>query len=505
MACQAGRRLGGALLGSAALLAGCRVGPDFAAPPAPEAARLTNAPLPVETVSAATLGGTPQRFRTAADLPGTWWEMFHSPQISALVAQALRANPDLRAAQATLREARENASAERGALFPTVSASASAARQQVSLAAFGLPSGVIPPFDFYSGALNVSYALDVFGLVRRQIEGLEAQADYEREQLEAAYLTLTANLVGALLTEAAQKAQIAAAQEIIGLYRQELDVVQQRFELGAVSRAEVLQQQSSLQAAVATLPPLQKQLGQQRNLVASLLGVLPSQYVEPTIELTSLHLPADLPVSLPSQIIAQRPDIRAYAALLHAATANVGVATANMLPQFTLTASYGQEGLQVSQLFTPAAVVWSLGAGLTQPLFEGGMLLHRKRAAVAALEAAAAQYGSVVNTAFRNVADALVAVTQDAETLRAQLAAERAAAESLTVTRTQFQAGATTYLNVLQAEQSYRSAYLQLVGAQAARFTDTVALFQALGGGWWHRADVAPDVAQCCGVLPWTR
>ncbi len=487
------------------MLAGCMVGPDFAPPPAPSPARLTNAPLPVETVSAATLGGSAQHFRTGADVPGAWWELFHSPQISALVAQALRANPDLRAAQATLREARENVSASQGALFPTVAASASGARQQVSLAAFGIPSGIIPPFNYYAGSLNVTYALDVFGLVRRQIEGMAAQADYEREQLEAAYLTLTANLVGALLTEAALKAQIAAAEEIIRLYRKELEVVQQRFDLGAVSRADVLQQQSSLQAAVATLPPLQKQLGQQRDLVASLLGVLPSQYTDPTIDMASLHLPADLPVSLPSQIVAQRPDIRAYAALLHAATANVGVATANMLPQFTLSASYGREGLDTSQIFMPGAVVWSLGAGLTQPLFEGGALLHRKRASVAALEAAAAQYGSVVNTAFRNVADALVAVTQDAETLRAQLAAERAAAESLAVIHTQFQAGATTYLNVLQAEQTYQSARLQLVSAQAARFTDTVALFQALGGGWWHRADVAPDVAQCCGVLPWTR
>ena len=488
----------------AAPLGGCSVGPDFAPPPPPTAARLTNTPLPPQTASAATLGGTAQRFRSGTDVSGAWWELFRSPQIAALVAQAVRANPDFQAAQATLRQALENVRAGQGALFPTVSASANATRQQASLAEFGIPNGGSVLFSLLTGQVNVAYTFDVFGAIRRQVEQLGAQADYEREELEAAYLSLTANLVAALLTEASVKEQITATEQIIALYREELDVVQQRFELGAISRAEVLQQQSSLAAALATLPPLRKQLAQERDLIATYLGVLPDEYTQPTIDLASLHLPADLPVSLPSQIVAQRPDIRAYAALLHAATANVGVATANMLPQFTLTASYGQVAIEPSQLFTPGGLVWSLGGGVMQPLFEGGTLLHRRRAAVAALQVAVAQYGSTVNSAFRNVADALVAIAQDAETLRAQLEAERAADESLGVTRTQFQAGATTYLNVLQAEQTYQTARLQLVSAQAARFTDTVALFQSLGGGWWHRTDVAPSVAQCCGVLPWT-
>ncbi len=505
MAFRGSRRLGGALGAVTVLLAGCSVGPDYATPPAPVTAQVTNEPLPAHTAAADTVGGTAQTFRPGADIPGAWWELFRSPQITRLVMQALRGNPDLKAAQATLREARESVTAEQGAFFPSISATALAERQQISLAAFGFPSGGTARFNLYSGALNVNYAFDVWGVIRRQVEQLRAQAEYDQDELEAAYLTLTGNLVGAVLTEAEIKEQIAATEQIIALYRQELTVVQERFAAGAISRAEVLQQQSSLAAAVATLPPLRKQLAQQRDLVASYLGVVPNAYTSPTIDLGSLHLPGELPSSLPSQIVAQRPDIRAYAALLHAATANVGVAIANMLPQLTLSASYGREAIATSQLLTPSGIVWSLAGGLTQPLFEGGTLLHRKRAAVAAMQAAAAQYGSTVNTAFRNVADALVAVAQDAETLRAQLTSERAAADSLAVTRSQFEAGATTYLNVLQAEQTYRSARLQLVGAQAARFIDTVALFQALGGGWWHRPDVAPDVAKCCGILPWTQ
>ena len=486
------------------LLGGCSVGPDFTPPVAPQVARLTNGPLPASTVAADTLGGAAQHFRHGADVPGAWWEMFRSPQLSALVAKALHANPDLTAAQATLREARETTRAAQGAFFPSISASTAAQREQASLAAFGIPGGGSARFDLYSGAVNATYLLDVFGGTRRQVEQLQAQAAYDRAELEATYLTLTANLVGALLTEASLKAQVAATTDIIHLYRQELDVVRQRFELGGISKAEVLQQQASLAAELATLPPLQKQLALQRNLVATYLGEVPSQYTAPTLDLANLHLPAELPVALPSQLVAQRPDIRAYAALLHAATANVGVATANMLPQFTLSASYGLEGVQVSQLFTPGGIVWSLVGGLTQPLFEGGTLRHRRQAAIAAMDQAAAQYASIVIAAFRNVADALVAITQDAESLRAEVASERAAAASLAVTRAQFQAGSTPYLNVLQAEQTYESARLQLVSAQAARFVDTVALFQALGGGWWHREDVNPSVAHCCGVLPWT-
>ena len=489
------RRLGCAAL--ALLLAGCTVGPDYQGRAAPATDRFTATPLPTRTASAATQGGVGQRLDIGRDIPGEWWTVFRSPQITTLVERALRANPDVAAAQATLLQAREITRAERGALFPQVSASASAIRQRTLLPGFGSVTQSV-----YTGALNVSYTLDTFGGIRRQVEQLDAQADYQRFQLEATYLTLAANVVGAAIVEASLQAQIETTRDIIRTYAEALDLTRRRFQLGAVSQIDVLQQQSLLDAQAATLPALQKQLEQQRNQLAVYVGGLPSQYTAPTLDLASLTLPAALPVSLPSRLVEQRPDIKAFAALLHSATAAVGVATANMLPQISLTGSYGRDGSSLANLFTPAGIVWSIASSIAQPIFEGGTLRARKRAAVAALDVAAAQYSSTVNTAFQNVANVLVAIQRDAETLRAALAAQKTAAASLAVAQAQYRAGGGTYFNVLTAEQSDQSARLNLITARAARFTDSVALFQALGGGWWHRADIDPKTDRCCGVLP---
>jgi NodT family efflux transporter outer membrane factor (OMF) lipoprotein len=489
-------------LAVASVLAGCTVGPDFQAPARPDDARFTETPLPVHTVSSRTIGGAAQTFQAGQDIPGEWWTLFHSPRIAALVTQALQSNPDLTAAQATLREARENQRAEQGALFPAISASAQVARERISPYSLGEPGGTSPPFTLYDPALSLSYTVDVFGGIRRQIEQLGAQVDYQRYELEATYLNLTSNVVIAALTEASLQAQIDATQDIIAIYQQSLKVTQSRFELGGVSRSDVLQQQANLASALATLPPLQKQLEQERNQLAVYLGTRPDRFSGPTVQLASLTLPEDLPVSVPSQLVEQRPDIQAYEALLHSATAQVGVATANLLPQFTLSASYGREGLTPADLFTPAGIVWSLAAAVSQPVFQGGTLLARKRSSQAALQVAAAQYSSTVNSAFQAVANALVAIRRDAETLSAALQSEQTAQESLRVAQAQFQAGGITYVSVLQTEQTYQSARLNLVSAQAARFTDTVALFQALGGGWWNRTDVDPAVASCCGIMP---
>jgi NodT family efflux transporter outer membrane factor (OMF) lipoprotein len=489
-------------LAMAAILAGCTVGPDFQHPTAPDDTRFTETPLPVQTVSAKTTGGAAQRLAAGQDIPGEWWTLFHSPRIEVLVTQALQANPDLVAAQATLREARENLRAEQGALFPSITANGSATRERISPYALGEPGGTSPPFNVLDPAANLSYTLDVFGGIRRQIEQLGAQVDYERFELEATYLTLTSNVVTAALTEASLQAQIEATQDIIKIYQQSLTVTQSRFELGGVSRSDVLQQQANLASALATLPPLQKQLEQERNQLAVYLGTRPDRFSGPTIVLADVTLPEDLPVSVPSQLVEQRPDIQAYEALLHSATAQVGIATANLLPQFTLSASYGREAPSLSQLFSPAGIVWSLAGAIAQPVFEGGTLLAKRRSTQAALEVAAAQYSSTVNTAFQSVANALVAIRRDAETLQASLQSAQAAEASLKVAQAQFQAGGITFVSVLQTEQTYQSARLSLVSAQAARFTDTVALFQALGGGWWNRNDVDPAVASCCGILP---
>jgi NodT family efflux transporter outer membrane factor (OMF) lipoprotein len=484
-----------------ALAAGCTVGPDFHAPPAPASTRFTETPAPPRTVSAATPGGAGQNLTPDRDIPGEWWALFHSPQITTLVTQALKANPDVAAAQATLREAHETTRAEQGALLPQVGATVQSERAAESLAAFGFGNGTAT-YSLDSAALNVSYTLDAFGGIRRQVEQLKAQAEYQRFQLEATDLTLAANVVNAAITEASFQAQIDTTGDIIKADTDALNVVRQRFQLGGVSQVDVLQQQALLDSEVATLPALRKQLQQTRNQLSVYLGGHPDLYSAPTLDLNSLTLPADLPVSLPSHLVEQRPDIRAYEALLHSATAGVGVATANMLPQIALTGSYGREAAQASNLFTPSGIVWSIAGSLTQPIFEGGTLTARKKAAQAALDVAAAQYSSTVNTAFQNVADVLVAIQRDAETLQASLAAEKTASASLAVARSQYEAGAGTYLNVLTAEQTDFSARLNLVTARASRFTDTVALFQALGGGWWHRTDVDPKVAQCCGVIP---
>jgi NodT family efflux transporter outer membrane factor (OMF) lipoprotein len=485
----------------AAILAGCTVGPDFHAPAAPVSTRFTEAPLLRHTVSAATPGGSAQQFTTDRDIPGAWWELFHSPQIAALVTQALKANPDVAAAQATLREARQTVRAEQGALFPQLSASAEVQKDRESLAGFGF-GAQSTTYSLDTTGLNVSYTLDAFGGIRRQIEQLRAQAEYQRFQLEATDLTLAANVVNAAITEASLLEQINTTQQIIRADTDALNLTRQRFQLGGVSQVDVLQQESLLDTQVATLPGLRKQLQQTRNQIAVYLGGHPDQYSTPTLDLAALTLPEDLPVSLPSKLVEQRPDIQAYGALLHSATAAVGVATANMLPQITLTGSYGREGTDLSSLFSPAGIVWTIASSITQPIFEGGTLTARRRAAQAALDVAAAQYSSTVNTAFQNVANALVAIERDAETLQAALAAEKTAASSLDVARSQYSAGAGTYLNVLTAEQTDFSNRLNLITARTARFTDTVALFQALGGGWWNRTDVDPKVAQCCGVLP---
>jgi NodT family efflux transporter outer membrane factor (OMF) lipoprotein len=498
------RQPAGAALALAAttFLAGCVVGPDFAAPAPPTFTQVTTAPLPTTTTSAATTGGAAQHLDIGRDIEGEWWTMFHSPRIAALVAQALAANPSIAAAQSTLRQAKENTRAEQGAFFPSLSASTSAEREKISAVSAGLPAGTnVAPLSVVGASLSVSYNPDVFGGVRRTVEQLEAQADYQRFELEATYLSLAANVVTTALNEASLQGQIDATNEIIRIYRDELAVTQRRLDLGGVTRADVLTQQSNLAAAIATLPPLLKQRDQQRNRLANYLGAAPSQISGPPLDLAALTLPADLPVSLPSAIVAQRPDIRAAEATLHAATANVGIATANMLPTITLSGSYGGQNSSFGNLFTPAGLIWSVADAISQPIFEGGALSARRRAAVAAMDAAAAQYSSTVNAAFQDVANALVAVQRDAETLGATLESERTAASSLAVVRSQYAAGAITYVTVLQAEQLYQSARLSLVSAQAARFTDTAALMQALGGGWWHRADIDPSVAACCGIF----
>jgi NodT family efflux transporter outer membrane factor (OMF) lipoprotein len=378
-------------------------------------------------------------------------------------------------------------------LYPSVSGTYEAQRNKSSLAAFGLPGSGSYYYTLNSASVSVSYTLDAFGGIRRQIEALDAQAEYERFALEASYLSLTANVVTAAIAEASLRAQVAATEDIAHLEQQQLDITQRRVTAGGASRADVLQQQATLQATLASLPTLRSQLEQERNLLATYVGSLPSDYDGAAFQLDSLTLPQDLPVSLPSKFVEQRPDVREYSALLHEATAQVGVATANLLPQLTLTGSYGGDAAKFADLFSPASAVWSLAASVTQPLFKGGQLVHQRRAAVAAAQEAAANYRATVITAFQNVSNTLYALQADADALAAQTAAERSAAGSLDLVQAQYKAGGASYVQVLTAEQSYQNAAIALVKARAQRYADTAALFQALGGGWWNRTDLTAN------------
>ncbi len=483
---------GARILLACAPLCSCAVGPNFKAQPAPRTAGFV-APgeLPPSTAHTPGLGGDAQHFVAGLDIPGQWWTLFHSPQLNALIERGLANSPTLQSAQASLRQANETAAAQRGSYFPALSGALSASRQKEAGAAFGSPQAGSLLYSLNSATLNVSYTLDAFGGVRREVEALDAQAEYERFALEAAYLSLTANIATAAITEASLRAQIDANQDIAAAERQQLDITQRRLNAGGASRADVLQQEAVLQSTLAALPALYSQLAQQRNLLAAYVGDLPADYAGPQFTLDSLQLPTELPVSVPSKFVEQRPDVQEYSALLHEATAQIGVATANMLPQITLTGSLGGEATTFSNVFAAGSGIWSIAGSLTQPLFKGGQLLHQRRAAVAAAQAADANYRATVITAFQNVSDTLHALEADADALAAQDSAERTAAESLKLVRAQYTSGAANYLQVLTAEESYQNAAIALVKARAQRYADTAALFQALGGGWWNRADVA--------------
>ncbi len=473
-------------------LAACAVGPDFKAPEAPPVAGYTPEGRPMTTASIDVAGGAAQKFDIGRDIPGEWWKVFHSMELDNLIAEALQANPGLAAAQAALWQAKENIYAAEGKLMPQLDANASATRQQFSPSEFG---GAGAPFIFnlYQTTINVSYAPDVFGGQRRAIEATSALADYQRFQLEATYLTLTANVVTAAVQEASLRGQIEATVDIIKAESDQLVVVQHQFDVGAAAKTDVLTQQSEVATTQATLPPLQKQLEQQRHILLALIGRFPNDAHHDRLSLASFHLPTDLPVSLPSQLIEQRPDVRSSEAQLHQASAQIGVAIANRLPQFNLTGDYGYAAVTTAALLTPSALIWSAAASGTQPIFHGFTLLHQQRAAEAGYDMAEAQYRSTVLAAFQNVADALRGLQLDAATLKAQRAALRAASETFELARGQYRLGAINYITLLNAQRSYQQARLAVVQAQAARYADTAALFQALGGGWWNRADVAPN------------
>ena len=480
-------------------LSACAVGPDFHAPEAPQVSDArhpyTPAPLPAATASGPATGDVPQRLVDGQDVSAAWWEAFHSPALDALVKSALANSPTVVAAQAALREAEENYRADYGSrVFPSVSAQLGAQREKYALAQSAeIPAG--STFNAFSAGLDLSYTLDLVGGNRRELEGVRAAIDYQRFQVEATWLSLTSSVVATAIQEASLRAQLQATRDVVEVESKSLGVISRQVELGALARSAVLQQRTLVAQSQAQVPALEKALAQTRHQLAVLAGRLPGEDGLPTFELDALTLPRELPLSVPSALVRQRPDIRASEAQLHEASAQIGVATANLYPQITLSASVDRQSFKASKLFDTGVTGWSLAAGLVQPIFNGGALLAKKRAAVAAYDAAQAQYQSTVLNAFLSVANALRAIDTDAEALRLQGEADRLADESTQLVMRQYQLGAASYLATLDAQRTLLSTRTALVQARAARFTDTAALFQALGGGWWNGPDAVASAA----------
>ena len=464
-------------------IAGCAVGPDYRPPVAPQASRFTVEALPESTAGGATDQDRAQRFSDGARPPPNWWTLLGSSELSVLVDRALQKSPTVAAAEASLRRTQELAAAQYGVFLPSVLAGYSPTRGRVADVTSSPLSSGASVYTLHTAQLSVGYAVDVFGGNRRALESLEAQRDAQNWQLRAAQLTLAANVVSAVLLEASLRDQLAATEQLSNMAERQLHLLETQRRLGAAPGSAVLAQEALLRQAEATAAGQRKQLAVQRDLLATLIGTVPSDLPSLTVKLSDLHLP-DVPTGLPARLVEQRPDVRAAESQLHSANADVGVAVANMLPQITLSANYGAGAESLSHLFRASSLLWSVGANLAQPVFEGGSLLHRKRAADAQLQFALAQYQSTVLGAFQNVADSLEAARHDADQHLATIRQERAASASLRIAQRQLELGDISVLTLLNAESAFLQASTARIQAQASRYIDIVAVYQALGGGW---------------------
>jgi NodT family efflux transporter outer membrane factor (OMF) lipoprotein len=465
-------------LGVAMSLCGCAVGPDFQRPSPPQVSRITAQPLAEQAQG--------QVFIRGGQVPPQWWKTFRNADLDALVASALAANPDLASARAALRVADANAAAERASFFPGLSAGFGATRQKTSGALSPVLSGPAQTFNLYTAQLSISYAPDLFGGTRRSVESAEASARAQSFALKAAQLALSANVVLATIQYASLRDQASAQQDILADAIRLRSLFQDQVARGAASQAALAAQDSLVAQSEAGKAALNKQLSQQRDLLAALGGKLPAQFAPPVMGLEDFSLPRDLPISLPADLVRQRPDVRIAEENLHAANAQVGVAIAAMLPGINLSAGIGSAASAIGALFGPGNGLWNLGAGVLQPLFDGGALLAHKHAADAALYKAKADYRSAVVTAFQNTADALEAIHFDADILSAVARQEASAKTALQRARRQREVGDTGMPTVLLAQQAYQQAEIALLQARASRLADTVGLFTALGGGWWR-------------------
>lgn len=464
------------------VLAGCTVGPDFERPALPDAGRYTAQPVPATTAATAgpVNGGQAQTLRAGEVVPQQWWHAFGSQKLNALVDESFAASPSIASARATLVQAEQVLRAQRGYQFPSVDLGVGAQRQKTFMN-FD-ESRVIGPLNLYNANVSVSYGIDLFGGLRRRVEAQQAAVEFQRYELQATYQTLAGNVVTTSVQEASLRAQLDATQQIVVAQEELLAVAEARYRLGAIAYPQLLSARSELAAIRATLPQLQRSLAVAQAQLAVYLGKLPSQSTASNFSLDELNLPVDVPLGVPSELVRRRPDVLAAEALLHRASAEVGVATADLLPQLTLGASAGASSNEWSSLFDNH--VFTASANLAQPLFHGGSLRAQKRAAEAAYDAALADYRLTVLNAFKNTADAVHAVIADAESLRAQHEALLAAEQSLELIGQQYRLGGANYLVLLTAQRQARQAQIDYLQRLASRYQNTAALMLAVGGEW---------------------
>ena len=467
----------------AAILSACAVGPDYVRPaPPPDTERYSQEPLHEATIAA---DGQAQHFTPGSMIAADWWRLFKSAQLDGAVRQAIASNPTLQASEASLRQSQDNLRAGYGVFYPHIGAGMDASRQRsAALQQASQKPGTVFTLITLSG--TISYALDVFGGERRAVEGLRAQADYQSYASTAACLTLTANVVNTCIARAAYAAQARATGQLIDLQMQQLHLGEAQVRAGTAPYASLLSLRSLIAANQASLAPLKQKISQAEHLLATLEGVMPSGATLPDIDLAGLTLPLDLPVSLPSDLVRQRPDILSAEAQLHIASANIGVATAALFPSFSLSGAYGAVGSSLGNLPAASGRFWSIGPSATVPVFQGGGLWYGRKAAIDAYEVARANYRQTVLGAFGQVADSLQALEHDAEGLQAQVEARTAAGEALDLLQANYRAGLVAYLDVLAADVQFHQTSIAYVQAVAQRHQDTVALFVSLGGGWWN-------------------
>jgi len=439
--------------------------------------------------------GKAQHFDQGVKIVSDWWRLFNSPGLDAGVKEAIANNQSLQAAQASLRQSQDILRAGYGVFYPQLDAGLGASRQKTSPAFTGAtaPSSI---FNLFTLTATVSYALDVFGGERRAVESLGAQVDFQQAAVLATYITLSGNVVNAMIARAGYQEQIKATEQTISFQRDQINITDARARAGLIPYSDLLSLQSQLAALEATLPPLRQKLSQTEHLLATLAGRTPAEWAPPDVEWSDLTLPGELPMTLPSQFVRQRPDILAAEAQLHSASAEIGVATAALFPSFTLNGSYGFGSNTVNNLVKSSGSFWNLGGNVTAPLFHGGTLWYGRQAAINAYQLSLANYRQTVLSAFAQVADTLRALEHDAELVKAQSLALSSAEEALRLILANYQAGTATYIQVLIANGQYQQAKIGHLQAQTQRFQDTVALFVSLGGGWWNDEEKAGGNSQ---------